>query len=40
MTIEIDTDVLKDLDISADDFVYLYLLHAKAYESPSTEGSD
>jgi hypothetical protein len=42
MTIEIDTDVLKDLDISADDFVYLYLLHAKAYDvihllKPDTE---
>ncbi|MBT8449861.1 MAG: hypothetical protein KJO69_09235 [Gammaproteobacteria bacterium] len=32
MTIEIDTNVLTDLDISADDFVYLYLLHAKAYD--------
>ena len=42
MQIEIDTDVLKDLDISADDFVYLYLLHAKAYDvihllKPDTE---
>ena len=42
MTIEIDTDVLKDLDISADDFVYLYLLHAKAHDvihllKPDTE---
>jgi len=32
MHIEIDTDILNDLGISADDFVYLYLLHAKAYD--------
>ena len=32
MQIEIDTEVLKELDISADDFVYLYLLHAKAHD--------
>ena len=32
MIIEIDTEVLKELDISADDFLYLYLLHAKAYD--------
>ena len=32
MRIEIDTDILKELGISADDFVYLCLLHAKAYD--------
>lgn len=44
MTIQVDTEILKILGISADDFLYLYLLHAKSYEvlesldlKPSTE---
>jgi hypothetical protein len=32
MIIEINTNILKDLGITADDFVYLYLLHAKSHE--------
>ena len=32
MLIEINTDILKKFGISADDFLYLYLLHAKSYE--------
>jgi hypothetical protein len=44
MVIEINTDVLKKFGISADDFVYLYLLHATSYDlvselelNPNTE---
>ena len=32
MKVEIDTEILKILGITADDFVYLYLLHANAYD--------
>lgn len=44
MVIEINTEVLKKFGISADDFVYLYLLHATSYDlvselelNPNTE---
>ena len=32
MLIEINTEILKKFGISADDFLYLYLLHAKSYD--------
>lgn len=32
MLVEINTEVLKKFGISADDFVYLYLLHATGYD--------
>lgn len=32
MLVEINTEVLKKFGISADDFLYLYLLHAKSYD--------
>ena len=32
MIIEINTNILKDLGITADDFLYLYLLHATSHE--------
>ena len=32
MLIEINTDILQKFGITADDFLYLYLLHAKSYD--------
>ena len=32
MIVEINTNILKDLGISGDDFLYLYLLHASSHE--------
>ena len=32
MIIEINTDILQNFGITADDFFYLYLLHAKSYD--------
>jgi len=32
MVIEINTDILERFGITADDFLYLYLLHAKSYD--------
>lgn len=32
MLVEINTEILKKFGISADDFLYLYLLHAKSYD--------
>tara|TARA_R100001510_G_scaffold34823_1_gene31320 strand:- start:6636 stop:7187 length:552 start_codon:yes stop_codon:yes gene_type:complete len=32
MIVEVNTEVLKELGISSDDFLYLYLLHAKHYD--------
>ena len=32
MIIEINTDILQNFGITADDFLYLYLLHAKSYD--------
>lgn len=32
MVLKIDTEILKILGITADDFVYLYLLHAKSHD--------
>ena len=36
MLIEVNTEVLQKFGITADDFVYLYLLHAKSYDVVST----
>ena len=32
MIIEINTDILEEFGITADDFIYLYLLHATSYD--------
>lgn len=32
MIVEINTDILSNFGITADDFIYLYLLHAKSYD--------
>ena len=32
MTVEINTNILEEFGITADDFLYLYLLHAKSYD--------
>ena len=36
MDIRVDTEILQILGISADDFVYLYLLHAKSHDLLAT----
>ena len=32
MIVEVNTDILSKFGITADDFLYLYLLHAKSYD--------
>ena len=32
MIVEINTEILERFGITADDFLYLYLLHAKSYD--------
>jgi len=36
MNIQVDTEILQILGISADDFLYLYLLHAKSHDLLAT----